>query len=230
MAVHFLDSVDRYHRPNAVVERRSGGGMGPHHVVPLVVPMMGVGGGGGGHAGPNIHVVGDENLLREVRRNQKEDEKQSKASQAALLGGCLTIICAGVAACAGKMWSNTSKELNAAVEFREHGYVALSDGEKASMKPILDAHIKFLESKVFWAKSFVVLTVAALSCGVAAFVGGMFLMPWLITAAIVAGVFIAAVGAFAGVWYMLEDRSLSPEMLKNLDDLRARMRAAEARS
>ena len=220
----FLDNLLGYYRPAPVAAQTGAsvaqgnwipGGLG-HVSAPIVL------GSGGGHSGHHVQVIASNpETIQELRRNEREDRENSQGTLAAIIGGICTVVLAGAAAFVGRNFLNSNKELNDVVAFRDQQLPQLDARVQETLRPIVNKHVENLESKAFWAKTFVVLTVGALVCAAAAFAGGMLALPWLITAAVVGGVFTAASGAFAGVWYMTEDHSLSPQMLQQIEQLRA---------
>lgn len=220
----FLDNLLGYYRPAPVAAATVSplapqgnwlpGGLG-HISAPIVL-------GGGGHSGHHVQVIASNpETIQEIRRNERKDRENSQATMAAIIGGICTVVLAGAAAFVGRNLLNSNKELNDVTLFRDEQLPRLDARVQETLRPIVNKHMENLESKAFWSKTFVVLTGAALVCAVAAFAGGMLTLPWLITAAVVGGVFTVASGAFAGVWYMTEDHSLSPQMLQQIQQLRA---------
>ena len=163
--------------------------------------------------------------MQELRRNEEADRQNSRNTQAAVAGVILTLAGTGLLAVVTRCFSNCKKQLNQAVDFRKHTLPNLRSADKEQLRPISEKHIEILESKMFWTKAGLGLTVATVACAVAAFVGGMFAIPWLITAAIVTGVATAAIGIFAGVWFLTEDQSLPAPMLEQIETLRVRYSA-----
>ncbi len=210
------------HLPPAVVQQHAPAfNPGPvGYMAPSVVPMF-VGGGGSG-SGHHVQVVASNpETIRELRQNEQEDRQNSQGTMAAVLGGIATIAFAGVAAFVARNLMNADKELNQAIAFRDDQLTQLDPAAQADLEPIVDKHVELLESKLFWSKSIVVLTGGALACAIAAFVGGMFVIPWLMTAAVIGAVILAAGGVFAGVWYCTDDTSMPHEMLTQIQTLRA---------
>lgn len=177
--------------------------------------------GNGGHSGHHVQVIAsNRETIQELRSNENEDRKNLRGTMAAIIGSICTVVLAGVVAFVGRNFLNSNKALNDVVAFRNETFPTLDARVQETLRPILNKHLENVELKAFWSKTFVVLTVSALFCGVAAFAGGMMTLPWLITAGMVGGVCTAAITAFAGVWYFTEEHSLSPEMLEQIERLR----------
>ncbi len=186
------------------------------HFIPA--PIIINGGGCGGSSGRHVQIVASNpQTIRELRNCELQDQHNSSGTAAAVAGGIGTILFAAGAAFVGKMLVDNSKKLNQAIQFRDETLPQMDQQIQQRLRPIISKHIENLESKSFWSKMFVAVTVGALACAVTAFVAGMFTLPWLITAAVIGGVLIAATGAFCGVWYFLQDYSLPPEMVRELE-------------
>lgn len=222
----FLDHMLGYYRPAPQVHHTAPQVYHPapqpayNHNRPQIIPyVIHAGGNTGGH---HVQVIAtDPQTVREIRRNEEEDRQNANNTLAAVIGGIFTVVFAGVAAFAGRALINSQKELDQAIEFKNQELLNLDQQVQNTLSPILNKHIENLESQAFWSKTFVVLTAGALICAGSAFVGGMLSLPWLVTAAVVGGVGLAAISAFSAVWYCTEDNGLSPQMLQQIEDLRA---------
>jgi len=226
----FLNGVYQYHHPaQSQGQSQSGfGGVGgiiqPSVQVPLMLPGLLGGGGGGGHS-VNV-IAADPRMLQEVRHQQQEDREENRATTAACLGGIGTIILSGLSALALRGYCDDRDELRKANEFKNNTLPYLPDPNlRAHLTPIVDTHIDILETKTGRARNILLITGAALLTGVAAFIGGMMAIQWLITAAIIAGVALAAIGVFLVVWHCTEKTSLSHEMHQNILHLRQQLQA-----
>ncbi len=212
----FLNSLHNYYLPglsNPLPESRWVPNVLGHVTAPLVL--------GGGCTGHRIQVIASNaETIQELRRNDREDRQNSQGTMAAVIGGICTVALAGVAAFVGRNFLSSTKELNDAVGFRDQQLPHLEARVQSILRPIVNKHVENLESKAFWSKTFVALGIGALACAIAAFAGGMLTLPWLITASVVGGVFTAASGTFAGVWYFMKDHSLSSQMLQQVEQLR----------
>lgn len=176
----------------------------------------------GNNPSPPVQVIASQpNTIRELRKNEVADRERSQKILTATLAAISTIAFTAIAAWVGRNVSNTQKELNRAVEFQNQQLPHLELDVQRELRPIVSKHIENLESKAFWSKASFVLSASALSWSVAAFAGGMFSIPWLVTAAIVGTVSTAAIGAGGAVWYFTGEHSLPSDMVRKIEQLRS---------
>jgi hypothetical protein len=221
--LRYLNGVQSYYSPaqgqqaSQGVASGLGGGWMPSLSTPLVIPTS-IGGGNGGHA-VNV-IAADPAMLQEMRNQQQEDNEQSRATTAAVVGGIGTIVLAGLSALALRGYCDDREELQRAYDYRSNNLPRLEQGLMDEMTPIVNAHIGILEAKTGRARNILIITGAALVTGATAFIAGMLAIQWLITAAIVVTVAIAAIGVFLVVWHLTEKTTLSPEMQEDIATLR----------
>lgn len=193
--------------------------------MPAIIPSFGGGGGGGGCGGRGVQqmVVADAAGAGILRQYDREDRNEERATSASIIGAIATIALAGLAAFTCRTYLKDKKDLQDAQEYRNNGLNQLNDQTRAELTPILNKHIEILEGKNLKNKTVVGLTGILLASGTAAFIGGMMSIQWVITASIITAVGAGAVGAFALVWFYMEDTSLPAPMLQQLNDLRNRI-------
>ena len=163
---------------------------------------------------------------------ESAQRESSRQATAAAVGGIGMIILSGVLAYVTKNYFNVSKELKKAENFRfmlptlakEEGF-RLTD-----VLPIVDKHIEIVENKRSQSRNIVVLTGVVLAAAAGAFVGGMFALPWLITASLVVGVFALATGAFLIVWHWDDETSLPPYMQNQIQEFLANHKVPSERA
>ncbi len=161
--------------------------------------------------------------VRELRKNQVEDRASSRNADASFFGAIATIAAAALAAFGVKTYSATQTNLKTVARFRDYTLPTYDKRTQKQLRPAANERVKTLETQAFWSRTFVVLTVSALGCGLSAFLGGTLAIPSLITAATIGGVVIAASGAFAGVWYFLDDSADTDN--SNIEPIRITRRA-----
>jgi len=164
--------------------------------------------------------VSDPQMLGAIRSHRREDREEDRASTASWVGAIGTIVLAGLSALALRSYCNDRKELKNAEEFKTEVLPLIEPNMRLELLPIVNKHIEIVENKVARGRNIMILTGLALTTGIAAFVGGMMSLQWLITTAIVAGVAIAAIGVFLVVWHCTENNALPPEMEQKIEALR----------
>lgn len=223
--LNYLNGVQSYYSPaQAQQQSASNGGWMPSVHTPLVVPTV-IGGGGGGHS---VNVIAtDPTMLREIRQQQQEDNENSRATTAAVIGGIGTIIFAGLSALALRGYCDNLEELQRAHEYKNDILPLLDQDLRIEMTPIVNEHIRILEKKTGMARNIIVITGLALATAATAFVAGMLAVQWLITAAIITTVALAAIGVFLLVWQCTDKTSIPPEMQEQVARLRAQLSGQE---
>jgi len=168
-----------------------------------LVPAFGLGGmGAGGGGGVGINIIGDLNQAREYQREQRDE---NRATSAAWIGAILTIIGSAGLACIMSKWNEASERLQEARDFKENQIPLINpQAQRQQLEIIVNKDIRILEKKVSQARNIVILTGLALAAAVTGFVAGMLSMQWLITTAIIVGVAVLAIGAFAAVYYCMQ--------------------------
>ncbi len=211
----FVQHMARYHSP-------ADSSASYPSAVPVISPVLGFGGMGSPSRSVNV-IAADRGTLGALRSYELEDRDYSRASGAAFLGGVATIALSGGLAYVLRTMSNTTAELKRAREFKAEELPSMSEAERRELRPIVNKHIEILEGKAFHQRNIVVLTGSALACALTAFLGGMFSIQWLITAAIIAGVATGAFAIFAAVWHATDSSGQLPEeMRQKLIQLTAR--------
>ncbi|MBF8263732.1 MAG: hypothetical protein HW387_1397 [Parachlamydiales bacterium] len=169
-------------------------------------------GNGGSHQQP----VGTAEGVRQARQYQNENSKADRASAAAWLGGIAFIIIAGLAAFVIEDREKINERLKVAKDFKDQIPKSqnIPEAEKDALHSIAEQDIDILEKKSTRNRNILILTGCALATAVTAFAAGMLAVQWLITATIVASVAILAIGAFATVWYCMDNTSNAEENLK----------------
>lgn len=161
-------------------------------------------------AHPVSVVTGDASQVMKFVKAEREEQRQTNA---AVLGGFATLILAGVTACTIKHMMADTKELREAKRMlREQAF----DSQNLTVKRILQKHIEILSAKCVRAKQITALVVSLLACATAGFVGGMFAISGLVTAATVGAVATGALAVFAIVWHYDEPTELPPSMQREL--------------
>lgn len=168
----------------------------------------------------NIPSFVTHGTYQDYRQNKEDD----RASTAAWVGGIATIFLAGAAAFVGKNYRDAEALLNESLEFQQRldrGECVLPPGLKMEFTPIFNKHIAVLTTQRDWGRNMMYCTGTGLAAAVAAFVGGIFAVQWLITAAATCAVFTAAVAAFGTVSYLISDDLEMPYyMLTQLEKIR----------
>lgn len=160
--------------------------------------------------------AGDTRQLRQMRKEEQEERRESLA---AWIGGIGTVIVAGLGAYVLKSYVEDRKAWKDAKEFQTNVLPQLSNHPQVdfqSLSQVTQKHVELLESKLAKGRRIVLLTAGVFACAAAAFVGGMFGFPWLITASIVGGVALATIGVFSCVWHWNDPTSLSREELRQM--------------
>ncbi len=142
----------------------------------------------------------------------------SRQTAAAVIGGVAMVALSAVLAYITKNYIQAGKELKKAEEFKWMlPAIAQEEGFKLSdVLPVVNKHIEIAENKRSQSRNIAALTGVVLAAAAGAFFGGMFAVPWLITASIVVGVFAAATGAFLVVWHWEDETSLPVHMQEQI--------------
>jgi hypothetical protein len=228
--LNYLNGVHSYYHQDTDQSQQASNGSNhgasnwiPNVQVPVVIPNL-IGGGGGNGNGYNVNVIAtDPRMLQEIRHQQQEDQEQSRATTAAVVGGIGTIVFAALGALALRGYCNDREELKKAYEFKNDILPHLDRQLILQVTPIVNEHIDILEAKTGRARNILFLTGFAALDVIAAFVAGMLAIQWVITACIVAGVALAAIGVFLLVWHCTEKSTLSDQMQQDVERLRAHL-------
>jgi hypothetical protein len=224
MAVlNFLNSVSAYYGLGQAAANVGGGLAMPHLGMPAIVPQLPLAFGGGG-GGVHMHLNGD---IRDVRQMQQEDRENDRAKQAACIGGLCAIACSALSAFTLRDYCNNRDALREAEEFRDDvlPHAELRGNDRALMNLLLNEHIRNVEAKCSRSRNIVILTGLALGTAITGFLGGMFAIQAMITAAIIAAIAIACVTAFLVVWYCTAKVELSHANQAQLEALKQHLRA-----
>ena len=191
----------------------SAGGVASY--IPSIRPQVSL--GGGGYSNGLSVIAATPEMFGAVRNAQEEDREQSRATTAAIVGGIATVALSGLSACALRSYCNDRAELQKAINFKNileaaPGMYEISPHQRGELTPVANKYIEILEAKCGRARNILILTGLALATGIAAFVGGMMSLKWLITASIIAAVVVASIAAFTVVWHCTENTELPPQM------------------
>ncbi|MDE3046312.1 MAG: hypothetical protein KGJ02_06690 [Verrucomicrobiota bacterium] len=157
--------------------------------------------------------------------NAQENAERDRASGAACIGAIFTLCLAPLLAYVAKQYKEDKRVLKDAQETQALITNAnWGDGEgidpalKNEFVALHKENIDILKGKAARTRNYVLLTAGLLACAVTGFVGGMFAMQGLITASIIAGVALAAIGLFVIVynWGNPELSALSKQRLADL--------------
>jgi hypothetical protein len=220
-----LNGISNYFglsQPQAQAYRAPSVGIAPQIQVP-----MGFGGGYGGGYGSGVSVLAaDSTMFGAVRNAQREDREESRATTAAVVGGIATIALAGLSAFGLRSYCNDRKELQKAMEFKQileqpNDLYGITVHQRVELTPVANKYIEILETKCGRSRNILILTGLALATGVAAFVGGMMSLKWLITASIISAVVVGSIAAFMIVWHCTDNTELPPAMARKVEAMQA---------
>ncbi len=203
----------------------NGSGMG----MPAGIGLMpAVAFGGGGRQQVHYMAPANREMYREMRADAREGRDEENANKAACIGAIGTIVLAGLSAFALRSYCNDRKELADLREFRDTDLAfnpalhieILGPQNHYDLHQVVDKSIGVLEAKCGRSRNIVILAAAALATGIAAFLGGMLAIKWLITASIITGVALAAIGVFMVVWNCTANDELPPAVANKVNALR----------
>lgn len=220
-SVHsFLDGLTSYYhigqRAEASLSNRQEFSSGVHFIPSYGFPF---GYGGASSSGRHVNVIATGQDLETIRRHDREDREDQRQTSAAVIGGIGAIVLAGASAFFLKDYLKDKEELSKAQAFRNHILPTLDHRLASQIAPIANKHLEILEAKCIKSRNIALLTGGVLAAATAAFAGGMFAISWLITASVVAGVALAAIGAFTIVWHWGDVDSLPIEMQRKVQEL-----------
>jgi hypothetical protein len=175
-------------------------------------------GGNSSGINKNMHAH-DVPTMEKMREYEKEDKKENRESNAAWFGGIATIAFAAFSAFTLKSYYRDSEELKKAQDFRQNDLPGLPKDLQGQISPILNKHISILEASLSRSRNYAIIGAGMLASAAAGFAGGMFSIPWLITAAIIAAVFLTATAVFLIVWHWSDENSLPAPMQQKLHHL-----------
>ena len=184
------------------------------------VPLPNFVGGNSWSRGARVNVFSDN--IDKIRQFAKEEAESERQTGAAVMGALATVALAGLSAMALKNYQNDRLELANSWKLLE-SLESNTTPQVMALRPILNKHIEILGNKCARARRIAMLVAALFATAIAAFGGGMMGMNWLVTAAIVASVALAAMALFGMVWYADQQIRLPLSMQRELEELQSQL-------